>query len=251
MPIQSRIRVPKAGELVAGRLRRQIILGELKEGEALPSETALMEHYGVSRPTLREAFRVLEAEGLISIHRGARGGARVHVPDVSTSAKYAGVMLQYRGTSLADVYQARSILESRAAGLLAARRTRTEIDALEEALAESREAAKDPPRFVHVDERFHLLVVELGGNETLALLVQMLYHIIATANATVTALDTHPPDKGLSLARRAHRMHEQLVSLVRDGDPAQAESLWRKHLDGIAKMLTEDMDVQTVLDLLS
>jgi DNA-binding FadR family transcriptional regulator len=160
-------------------------------------------------------------------------------------------MLQYRGTTLADVYQARSILESRAAGLLAARRTRTEIDALEEALAESREAAKDPPRFVHVDERFHLLVVELGGNETLALLVQMLYHIIATANATVTALDTHPPDKALSLARRAHRMHEQLVSLVRDGDPGQAENLWRKHLDGIAKMLTEDMDVQTVLDLLS
>src|SRR5207245_2326520 len=64
-PVGRQVRVPKTAELVARSLRRQIIRGELGQGEALPSESALMEQFGVSRPTLREAFRVLESESLI------------------------------------------------------------------------------------------------------------------------------------------------------------------------------------------
>ena len=74
--MHSTIRVPKTAELVADRLRRQIIRGELREGDSLPPEADLMAAYGISRPTLREAFRVLESEGLIDVHRGSRGGAR-------------------------------------------------------------------------------------------------------------------------------------------------------------------------------
>src|SRR5439155_5195777 len=65
------VRVPKTAELVAAHLRRQIVRGELKEGDALPPETALMEQFNVSRPTLREAFRVLESEALITVRRGS------------------------------------------------------------------------------------------------------------------------------------------------------------------------------------
>ena len=78
------VRVPKTAELVASHLRRQIVRGELKEGDALPPESALMEQFGVSRPTLREAFRVLESEALISVRRGARA-ARVSTPPTVTS----------------------------------------------------------------------------------------------------------------------------------------------------------------------
>jgi len=63
-------RAPKTGELVAGHLRRQIVRGELRPGETLPLEAELMEQYGVSRPTLREAFRILESETLISVRSG-------------------------------------------------------------------------------------------------------------------------------------------------------------------------------------
>jgi DNA-binding FadR family transcriptional regulator len=244
--------VPKAGELVAGRLRRQIVAGELREGAALPSETSLMEHFGVSRPTMREAFRMLETEGLITIRRGARGGAQVNVPDVAVSARYAGVMLQYRGASLADVYAARTILESRAAGLLARRGGPAGLTRLERALEESRKAVADPPRFVEADERFHLLVVELGGNETLSLLTGMLYHIIAAANSKVTSRDPVPADgPARALMLRAHRSHERLVGLVRANDAEGAEPFWRRHLEAMAEMLTKDMNVRTVLDLLS
>ena len=80
------VRVPKAGELVAAQLRRQIVTGELSPGDPLPSEAALMDKYGVSRPTLREAFRILESESIIRVLRGAHGGARVLAPSTEVAA---------------------------------------------------------------------------------------------------------------------------------------------------------------------
>src|SRR6201995_6135095 len=101
-----RVRVPKAGELVATQLRRQIVRGDLREGDALPSEAVLMERFGVSRPTLREAFRILEAEDLISVKRGSRGGARVTQPSLSVAARYVGLLLQVQGTTIAEIGRA-------------------------------------------------------------------------------------------------------------------------------------------------
>src|SRR5213080_2961741 len=100
------LRAPKTAELIASDLRRQIVRGELTAGATLPSEMLLMEQYGVSRPTLREAFRILESESLISVRRGARGGARVVSPDIAVAARYVGLLLQMSGTTIADVYEA-------------------------------------------------------------------------------------------------------------------------------------------------
>src|SRR5580693_5576995 len=75
------VRAPKTSELIATQLRRQIVRGTVKPGEKLPPETRLMEQFGVSRPTIREAFRILETEGLIVVRPGSRGGAQVVAPD--------------------------------------------------------------------------------------------------------------------------------------------------------------------------
>ena len=80
----------KTGELIAAQLRRQIVRGVLKPGQTLPPETQLMEHFGVSRPTLREAFRILEAETLISVRRGSRGGAKVIVVATHMEQRVSG-----------------------------------------------------------------------------------------------------------------------------------------------------------------
>ena len=86
----ARIRVPKTSELVADQIRRQIIRGDLNEGDSLPPEGTLLATLGISRPTLREAFRILEAESLISVVRGSRSGARVHRPSTELVSRYAG-----------------------------------------------------------------------------------------------------------------------------------------------------------------
>ncbi|WP_235489098.1 winged helix-turn-helix domain-containing protein, partial [Frankia sp. AvcI1] len=85
---------------------RQIVRGELHEGDALPPEAVLMEQFGVSRPTLREAFRVLESEALISVRRGAHGGARVHTPNGHVAARYTALVLEHQHTTLADIHTA-------------------------------------------------------------------------------------------------------------------------------------------------
>src|SRR3954464_411251 len=114
-------------EVIVERLRRQIVRGELAEGEALPSEHELQASFGVSRPTLREAFRVLESESLIAVRRGAHGGARVKGPGIDVAARYAGFILEHRGTTLDDVCQARILIEPPIVGVLAVKRTDADL----------------------------------------------------------------------------------------------------------------------------
>ncbi|MEX5633929.1 FadR/GntR family transcriptional regulator, partial [Parafrankia sp. FMc2] len=165
---RQQIRVPKTAELVAAQLRRQIVRGELVEGDALPPEAVLMEQFGVSRPTLREAFRVLESEALISVRRGAHGGARVHTPDGQVAARYAGLVLEHRHTTVADVHTAHTLLEPAAVRLLATHHTDTTLTALHTALTHT-----DP-------NHFHHQLLEHAGNQTLTMIAGMLRHILDT-----------------------------------------------------------------------
>src|SRR6266700_3329030 len=113
------VRAPKTSELIAAQLRRQIVRGAVKPGEKLPPETQLMEQFGVSRPTIREAFRILETERLIVVRPGSRGGAQVVAPGVSVAARYFGLLLQLQGTTIDDVYEARMVTEPVCARMVA------------------------------------------------------------------------------------------------------------------------------------
>lgn len=216
------VRVPKTAELVAGHIRRRIVTGELLEDDALPPETTLMEEFSISRPTLREAFRILESEGLITVRRGARGGARVQVPSADVAARYAGLVLQHRGATLADVLEARVVVEAPAARMLASRRDRAAVaNKLQQKL-------DDYP--VGESEHFHefnALVVELTGNETLVLLTTMLEHISEAATALYVRAP-HAEDE--RLARKAHRTRQKLIDAIRAGDADEADTLWRSFL---------------------
>ncbi|WP_210569410.1 FadR/GntR family transcriptional regulator [Streptomyces sp. GESEQ-4] len=243
------VRVPKMAELVAAQLRRMIVRGELAEGDALPAETALMEEFAVSRPTLREAFRVLESEALISVRRGARGGARVQVPEGTVAARYAGVVLEYRGTTLKDVYDARTVIEAPCAGLLAQRRTDQDLQRLRSAVAEAERLMDDPSAFIRAHMEFHALVVELAGNQTLTVLNGMVRHIIDQANWSHVDLDAGSAEN-VRANRRGFRAHVALVDLVESRRSEDAEELWRVHLQEAEDYLLQNRSMTTVLDLL-
>ena len=98
-------------ELIADELRALIVSGELADGASLGHEPDLVERFGVSRPSLREALRILEAEGLITVVRGVLGGVIVHHPDERMTARTAALVLQSRNVTLGDVHQARSAIE--------------------------------------------------------------------------------------------------------------------------------------------
>ena len=243
------VRVPKAGEMVAAQLRRQIVLGELKEGDQLPSESVLMEEFGVSRPTLREAFRILESEGAITVRRGVRGGARVQVPDTDVAARHVGLLLQYRGALLSDVYEVRAVLEPAAARMAAKRRTSAELARLQEVLDRHRASVDDPVGAIAADAEFHQLIVEMSGNETLQVLAAMVAHIIREGDRSYA--ESHDWQTEQELARIAIRAHTRLLELIHKRSGDEAEELWKKHLQESAKVVLGERASATVVELLS
>lgn len=242
------MRLPKMAELIADRLRRQIVRGELREGDALPPESELLERFDVSRPTLREAFRVLESESLITVRRGAHGGARVQIPNIDVAARYAGFILEHRETSLDDVYQSRILIEPPIVGMLANRRTDEDIARLRAALEEHDAAANDPRRAIRTHTAFHALLIEVAGNQTLHVLTGMVQHIINRANWdwVEAKASTSEEAAGIGLGLKAHH---RVVDLIEAGGQAGAEELWRKHLTETRDYLMRP-DVTTVLDLM-
>src|SRR5262249_41992893 len=141
---------------IADELRALIVAGKLSEGDSLGHEPDLVERFGVSRPSLREALRILEAEGLVTVVRGVRGGAVAHEPDGRMTARTAALLLQARNVPLADVFQARSMIEPIAAKTLAsARGRRAAIKELRALIDEEETSIEDPEKFGDANAAFH------------------------------------------------------------------------------------------------
>jgi DNA-binding FadR family transcriptional regulator len=241
------IRSPKTAELVAGTLRRMVVDGQLKEGDFLPNEAELMTHFGVSRPTLREAVRVLESERLVEVRRGSRTGARVRVPGPEIVARPAGLLLELSGATIADVLVARAGIEPMAVRLLAESATPEALDELEEMLVADIPAGWESGRLAEATGEFHRRMVEMSGNATLTIIAGMLHEI--TVRHTAFAIKERP---GLSKADydKLTRSYRRLITLLRSGDGAAAEAHWRKHLDTARGLLLKGLETIKVRDVM-
>ena len=254
-PVRPLLRAPKTAELIATYIRGQIVRGELKTDDALPSETVLMEMFSVSRPTLREAFRILEAESLISVRRGARGGARVVAPDIAVAARYVGLLLQMSDTTIADVYEARTVIEPAAAGLLASRRTRQDLDDLTACseklvgLVESDEHFKNADAWSQTTQQFHDLILDRAGNRTLSIQAGVLREVVAMHLSTVVVRTFDRPDPQDQF-RQLVRSYRKLVLLLDVRDAEGAERHWRTHMVAAGRgLLGDDVGGKAVVDL--
>lgn len=247
--VGTQVRVPKMAELVASDLRRRILRGELVESDALPSESALMERFGVSRPTLREAFRVLESESLISVRRGAHGGARVHVPNADVAARHTALVLEHRGVTMQDVYVARGVIEPGCVAMLAQKRTAADLRRLREAIERSRAVSDNPVTQMKEQTAFHALIVDMAGNQTLSVLSGMLRHIIDVAHLAHAESDAGTP-AGQQALNEGFAAHVRIVDLIEAREVEKAERLWRKHLLEADDYLLGGGQALTVYDLM-
>jgi DNA-binding FadR family transcriptional regulator len=156
---RAQLRPPRVAEIVAGVLRERIVGGDLADGDLLPTQDELIAQYHVSRPALREALRILEDEGLLTVRRGKVGGSVVRRPTAAASAYSFGLLLQSRRATVGDLATAIKHIEPVAASLCAARPN----------LAQAEAAIADGPRFTALAREFHELLVSRCGNETLIL----------------------------------------------------------------------------------
>jgi DNA-binding FadR family transcriptional regulator len=240
------LRIPKTAELIANTIRRWIVQGDLQENDALPSETELLQQFQVSRPTIREAFRILESESLIYVRRGAGGGARVQIPN--EAGRSVGLLLQLRGTTLADIWAARLLIEPPLAGQLARSHTDDALAQLQESIDAHRDNLLNPTAFALATAHFHYLVTTLAGNQTLALLAGLLDEIFQL-HATRVATDQSRDLDHAQLNKTTLRAHTKLVNLIEAGDATQAEAFWKRHLELAGTVMLGEHGASTVVDL--
>lgn len=244
-------RGPKAASRIANRLRREIITGALHAGDKLLPERILQEQFQVSRPTLREAMRLLESESLIRISRGQHGGARVQKLDIGVTARQVGMYLQMEGTTLADVLQARTFLEPPAAGLIAEARSLAVIDELRGNVAMAKQAYEEgnPRALADAQVHFSEALTTHAGNKTLSLFAKLLHDIVRRQMTDVT-VRTHSREGVRKLQWLSIRGREKLIDLIVDGKAEEAEKYWRLHLDSTAQVVMSSYQAQMPIDVL-
>jgi DNA-binding FadR family transcriptional regulator len=199
-------------------LRREVALGRLSPGDKLPAERQLAEQLGVARETLRQALRVMEGAGELSIQRGASGGAFLLAPQADPTARARALL--GRRDEILQLVQFRDIVESAAAKLAAASVTDALLKRLDEAI-EDMDAASTLAESRRADTLFHLAIAEGSGND---LLVRAIEDARVRMFEPVDALAV---DFVKSSSIAAHRA---LRNAIAAGDGEKAEREMREHL---------------------
>ncbi|RHW26222.1 FadR family transcriptional regulator [Nocardioides immobilis] len=222
----------RIGETIAADIRRRVLRGTYPAGP-LPKQNELAEEYGVSGPSLREALRILEAEGLITVRRGKIGGAFIHPPNWSSAAYALGLSLQGQGIKLADLAETIRDLEPRCAAACASREDRmsTVVPALEASIAESEAVVGDGTKFTTAARSFHHIMVDWSPNQTSRLVVRSLvavWSIQEKAWADIAAAEGRYP-----LPQQQHQAldsHRHIVTALIAGDAEKVASIAADHL---------------------
>ncbi|WP_018639778.1 FadR/GntR family transcriptional regulator [Parafrankia elaeagni] len=213
----------RTSEVVAESIRARIASGELKAGDRFPTEDELMAVFGIARATLREALRILETEGLVTVLRGRHGGPQVTSPSLDPLARMFALHLQMGGVSARDLHAAREIVEQ---PLVAAfTRTRSapalaELHTAVEAAAAAAEAG-DGPGFGRASGALYSAVTTQSPNRSLGVLARLLHQVAACCQQTAgRPLDAPEQRHAVGYYRRFHQLAEA-------GDVAGACAHWQ------------------------
>jgi GntR family transcriptional repressor for pyruvate dehydrogenase complex len=217
----------RIAEDVAAELRRAILTAA--DEFQLPTQDQLVESFGVSYPSVREALRILETEGLVTVRRGNVGGAEVHRPDEASAAYHLGLALQGGRVTLVDLARGLQLLEPLCAAECARRddRGETVVPALEANIAASEGLAD--ASFTHTARSFHDLLVAFTPNATVRYVVGSLT-TLWTAQEEAWAEELAPRGEYPSDTQAVVTAHRRLVAEIAAGRDAEAERVARAHL---------------------
>jgi GntR family transcriptional regulator, transcriptional repressor for pyruvate dehydrogenase complex len=235
-----RNRVPqlRIAESVAAALRDRILSAD--DGYRLPTQDQLVEDFGVSYPSIREAIRILETEGLVTVRRGNVGGAEVHRPDESSAAYHLGLALQGSRVTLRDLASGLQALEPLCAAECARREDRGEavVPALQANIDASAALVGDGVAFTHAAREFHDLLVALTPTATVRFVVSSLVALwSAQEEAWAEVLTTRGEYPSEAEAEAAVAAHRRILDEIAAGNAADAERFARAHLAATQALL--------------
>jgi DNA-binding FadR family transcriptional regulator len=211
-------------EKFADELLEDVISGRYPTGSALPAEGELAAAHGISRPTLREAVRILRAKNVLSVQHGR--GTFVNAPDAWSSLDVL-VRASARSSSSGvpeRLLEARRMVEVGAVQLAAQRRSVEHLDEMRASVAEMLAASVegDVDLFVEADMAFHDTIMRASGNVFVPYLLEPFGALLVEARRQTSAVP--------QIQRNAIAEHERILAAVRGGDPAQARDAMESHM---------------------
>jgi DNA-binding FadR family transcriptional regulator len=220
-------RTPKTSELIAVELANYIVSADLNEGDMLPNERDMAEQLRVGRTTLREALRLLETRGVLTIRSGPRGGPVVRRPRTTDFSSSLELVLQFERATLTDVLRAREILEPMMVRLAADAITPPQLARLQETVDSMRLNRDSQPAFLEQGREFFRILGEACRSSVLRLFVDAVSAIAA---------DAMPRLKYTTKRRdEVAEAHSRVLSALRARDPDRAEREMLAHVEeGIA-----------------
>jgi GntR family transcriptional regulator, transcriptional repressor for pyruvate dehydrogenase complex len=208
-----RVRLSRASDEIVSQLSEALFDGRLVPGQALGAEAELAASFGVSRASVREAMRTLEASGIVEISMGPKGGARIARGDPKRFAYALAVQLRLVGVTPAEVLDVRVGVEWMGAQLAAMYVTDDELERIE-ALVEAAEREREPERLGALTRAFHLAVAEGSHNRVL----------VATLTSIREALRSHSPGAPPE-PKRTLTTHRALLDALKGRDAQRAGEL--------------------------
>lgn len=200
---------------IARRIMRDFTARGLAPGDGLADEATLVERYGVSRATLREALRLLSFLGAVTVKSGRQGGARLDTPGPAVVGSALGMVVQFQGATLRTVFEARLAIDASVAALAAANRKDADLERLDESVAALRATERRRgPEYAQHAAAWTLRVAEASHNSLLATVVPAL----VAMNSTVTW--RYPPGTRPQLTASVGAV----VDAIRAGDSEQARA---------------------------
>ena len=233
-PVQTRRTFEEAADQIAEKVRT----GELRAGDRLPGERALALQMEISRPTLREAVKVLVDAGVLEVRRGPGGGMYVATDVVPTELVRHSASL--RLAEIATVLEARRLLEPQVAQLAAERATEADFEALERSIEAMRRLVQDgwqprhEDRFLQLDVQFHLMLARAAGNPTVETLMRMLFRQLEIARDMAMHIPLVP--------EWTIGIHERTLAALRSGDPDEVAAVMDEHLGQLERTTEREPD---------
>ena len=214
---------------VADRIKDWVVERDLRQGDRLPNEAQMIALFKVSKGTVREALRILEAQGLIVTRTGPGGGSFIGKVTAERAESLLANYFYFQNLSLADIYQMRKVLEPEMAASLTGRLDDDQLAELE-ALAMShphpaQSAEEEKERHI-ASLRFHARLAAFADNRLLGFVISFMSRILTDLTVYRRLFD--PPNHELWQRGREHQL--QLVAALRGQDEAEARRIMASHM---------------------
>jgi GntR family transcriptional regulator, transcriptional repressor for pyruvate dehydrogenase complex len=216
-------RPPKAAMLVAQRILRDALRSGLRSSDLLEPERTMLEKYQTGRGTLREALRLLEFQGVISLKPGPRGGPVLQTPDASHLSSTLVLLMQMRSAPFSSIVEVRSAMEPMISSLAATRISEDELTALRETVDQMQSELNDQYLFLDANKRFHDIIAWSSGNALFGYIIESLLGIM---DGTVIGID-YPQHRRAAILKA----HVEIYDALAARDPEASEARMREHID--------------------